>query len=71
MMPEGHFLLVPEIALPANRRQQKLTPNDCVDLILLGRACGGELCVNFNAPRAGASQNHLHGARLALRVRTQ
>ena len=33
---------------------------DCVDLVHLGRACAGELCVNFNAPNAGASQNHLH-----------
>ena len=66
MEPNGHYLLVPEIALHANRRQQRLTTDDCIDLVLIGRACAGELCVNFNAPRAGASQNHLHAHAWAI-----
>ena len=66
MEPNGHYLLVPETALHANRRQQLLTRDDCIDLVLIGRACAGELCVNFNAPRAGASQNHLHAHAWAI-----
>ena len=66
MEPRGHFLLVPEIARAANRRQQKLTAEDCVDLVAIGRACASQLCVNFNAPRAGASQNHLHAHAWAM-----
>ena len=58
--PGGHFLLVPEISIPSNRRQQKLLPSDCTDIVELGRACEGELCFNYNSPNAGASQNHLH-----------
>jgi len=52
MEPNGHFLLVPEIALAANRRQQRLISEDCVDLVLLGRACAGQLCVNVRRIRA-------------------
>jgi hypothetical protein len=58
--PTGHFLLVPEIARPANRRAQALLASDCVDLVAIGRACEGRLCVNYNSPNAGASQNHIH-----------
>ena len=58
--PGGHFLLVPEIAVAANRRAQRLLAADCEDLIWLGRACERRLCVSYNAPNAGASQNHLH-----------
>ena len=60
MEPTGHFLLVPDISKPENRRQQRLTRADCVDLVELARALGDALCVNFNAARAGASQNHIH-----------
>lgn len=66
MEPQGHFLLVPEITRAENRRQQRLTRADCEDLVLLGRACAAELCVNFNAARAGASQNHIHAHAWAM-----
>ena len=66
MEPLGHFLLVPEIELPENRRPQRLTLADCVDLVHIGRACNGELCINYNSPLAGASQNHLHAHAWAI-----
>ena len=31
--PDGHFLLVPEITLPHNRRAQRLLAQDCEDLV--------------------------------------
>jgi hypothetical protein len=58
--PGGHFLLVPEIAKPENRRAQRLVAADCEDLVALGRAAAGRLCVSYNSPNAGGSQNHLH-----------
>ena len=57
--PAGHMLLVPdpEIGEP---RAQRLTPNDCTDLVEIGRSCGRSICVAFNSLRAGAAHNHLH-----------
>jgi len=62
----GHALLVPTLQNEANRRAQHLTREDCIDLIILGYGakCDSEtrsgLCINYNHPGAGASQNHIH-----------
>mmetsp|Transcript_8180 Transcript_8180/g.10835 ORF Transcript_8180/g.10835 Transcript_8180/m.10835 type:complete len:444 (+) Transcript_8180:76-1407(+) len=59
MTPQGHFLLVPDLEKAENRRAQRLTLEDCIDLVDMGRQLP-EMCINYNSPNAGASQNHIH-----------
>eukprot|EP00968_Pinguiococcus_pyrenoidosus_P020256 scaffold2326_cov286-Pinguiococcus_pyrenoidosus.AAC.12 len=62
---DGHYLLFPSLEEPQNNRAQELLRQDAQDLTLFCRAANAEApglnyCVNYNAPRAGASQNHIH-----------
>ncbi|GAB5358764.1 hypothetical protein AAMO2058_000486600 [Amorphochlora amoebiformis] len=61
---DGHGLLVPTLDEEANRRKQALLFEDIVDLTTLAFTQTilprRSLCINFNAPGAGASQNHIH-----------
>ena len=63
--PRGHFLLVPDVQEPSNRRSQALSEADIEDLIDLMHhsipSSRGELgFIGYNSIGAGASQNHIH-----------
>jgi hypothetical protein len=60
MTPQGHFLFVPSINVPANCRMQELLQSDCQDMVSAGLCFGKNWCINYNSRRAGASQNHIH-----------
>mmetsp|Transcript_28028 Transcript_28028/g.90929 ORF Transcript_28028/g.90929 Transcript_28028/m.90929 type:complete len:451 (-) Transcript_28028:365-1717(-) len=55
----GHFLVVPDMTKEDNCREQKLLLRDCIDMGAMSKQLGG-VCLNFNSPNAGATQNHIH-----------
>jgi len=59
LVREGHFLGVPDMSHKEGRRKQELLQSDCEDMVHLHNSLPS-YCVNFNAPGAGATQNHVH-----------
>uniref|UniRef100_A0A7S0F348 GDP-D-glucose phosphorylase n=1 Tax=Hanusia phi TaxID=3032 RepID=A0A7S0F348_9CRYP len=55
----GHFLVVPDMGKEENCREQKLILTDCMDMAAMSKQLRG-ICLNFNSPNAGATQNHIH-----------
>ena len=66
--------MVPDMTKEDNCREQKLLLRDCVDMLgaslvlpdgsetwqgAMSRLLTG-VCLNFNSPNAGATQNHIH-----------
>jgi hypothetical protein len=59
----GHFLLLPSLLnKERNWRGQRLTKDDCHDLVHLASAIEpvGSMFLGYNSVGAGASQNHIH-----------
>ncbi|MFA5100261.1 MAG: hypothetical protein WC547_05215, partial [Candidatus Omnitrophota bacterium] len=55
----GHFLLVPDVFVNEQIREQKVIAKDLEDVIALARDSENVLIL-FNSRRAGASVNHIH-----------
>eukprot|EP01089_Gocevia_fonbrunei_P016206 TRINITY_DN4955_c0_g3_i2.p1 TRINITY_DN4955_c0_g3~~TRINITY_DN4955_c0_g3_i2.p1 ORF type:complete len:357 (+),score=52.27 TRINITY_DN4955_c0_g3_i2:119-1189(+) len=59
VQPAGHFLILPQIDLTHNQREQKLISSDVTDLIDISFH-SSNISLLYDSVRASATQNHIH-----------